>query len=146
MPQALLAFIPDGACQINDWISVVKENGQWTWFLGTRPICDHHESDRTTFRWFTAQLIAQENCRQCEIVKAFGVSANAVKRAVKLYREGGVEAFYLPRKTRGATVMTADVIAQAEDLLRRGRSRSEALKMRSLEITWAWDALAFSIE
>ena len=125
MPQALLAFIPDGASRINDWISVVKENGQWTWFLGTHPICDHCESDRTTFRWFTAQLIEQGTCRQCEIVKAFGVSANAVKRAVKLYREGGVEAFYRPRGKRAANVMTADVIAQAEDLLRRGRSRSE---------------------
>ena len=125
MPQALLAFTPDGASRISDRISVVKENGRWTWLLGIHPICEHPESDRTTFRWFTAQLIQQGNCRQCEIVKAFGVSANAVKRAVKLYQEGGVEAFYRPRGTRAANVITADVIAQAEDLLRRGRARSE---------------------
>jgi len=34
MPQTLLPLIPAGATQITDVISVVQEDGQWTYFYG----------------------------------------------------------------------------------------------------------------
>ena len=74
---------------------------------------------------FTSQLVCQGACKQVEIVKAFGVTAKSVKRSVKNFREGGIQSFYLPRKTRGATVMTDDEIAEAQDLLSRGESRRQ---------------------
>ena len=51
---------------------------------------------------------------------AFGVPLITVKRAVKRYREQGPRGFYLPRKTRGAAVLTAEVLAQAQQLLDEG--------------------------
>ena len=66
---------------------------------------------------FTAQLICQGACRQVDIVRAFGVSKQSVIRSVNKYRAGGVKAFYTPRATRGATVMTPEVTAQAQQLL-----------------------------
>ena len=59
MPQALLPLIPDGATRINERISVVRDNGEWTCLIGIAPIFRHSEEDRRSFRMFTAQLICQ---------------------------------------------------------------------------------------
>ena len=97
-----MPLIADGATRISDSISVVRENGQWIYFCGVQPVFQHAESDRRSFRMFTAQLICQGACRQVDIVRAFGVSKNSVIRSVDKYRAGGVNAFYTPRATRGA--------------------------------------------
>lgn len=125
LPQALLPLIPDGATRVNERISVVRENGEWTYLIGGAPIFRHSEDDRRSFRMFTAQLVCQGVCRQPEIVGTFGVSTNSVKRSVKKYREEGVQGFYQPRKGRGATVMTEPVTARAQELLGGGCSRRE---------------------
>ena len=73
----------------------------------------HAENDRRSFRMFTAQLICQGACRQVDVMRAFGVSKSSVIRSVNTFRAGGVEAFYAPRATRGASVMTPEVTAQS---------------------------------
>ena len=125
MPQALLPLVPDGASSINDRISVIRENRQWTYLCGVDAVFRHPEDERQAFRMFTAQLVCQGACRQVDIVRAFGVSANSVKRSVKKYREEGVAGFYRPQKRRGPTVLVDDVLAQAQDLLSRGSSRGD---------------------
>ena len=92
MRQALLPLIPDGATRINEFLSVVRENGEWMYYLGVRPVFAHDEQDHASFRMYTAQLIDQGSCQQSEIVRAFGVSANSVKRSVKKFRAQGVTA------------------------------------------------------
>ncbi len=123
--QALLPLVPDGASSINDRISVVRENERWTYFCGVDPVFQHREEDRQSFRMFTAQLVCQGACKQSDIVRAFGVSSTSVKRSVKKYREEGVASFFQPQKRRGATVLTDDVLAQAQELLSRGSSRRD---------------------
>ena len=59
IPQALLPLIADGATRISDIISVVRDNGQWTYFCGVQPVFQHAENDRRSFQMFTAQLICQ---------------------------------------------------------------------------------------
>lgn len=125
MPQSLLPMIPAGASRVSDLVSVVRENGQWTYFCGVQPVFRHPEADRRSFRMFTAQLVCRGACRQVDIVRTFGVSKNSVKRSVKRYHEGGVEAFYVARKKRGATVLTTAVTAEAQRLLDSGCSRHE---------------------
>ncbi|HEY5715044.1 MAG TPA: hypothetical protein VIS54_01405, partial [Psychromonas sp.] len=74
----------------------------------------------------TSQLIVSGGCRQVEIIKAFGVSKNSVLRAVAKYRDRGSEAFFTPKQTRqGGTVLTLEVLEQAQQLLDQGRSRRE---------------------
>jgi transposase len=104
---------------------MVRDGGQWTYFCGIEPIFCHDEKDERSFRMFTAQLVCQGACKQVDIIKAFGVSKNSVKRSVKKYGQGGVAAFYQPRKGRGATVLTSSVVAQAQQLLNIGWSRTE---------------------
>ena len=123
--QALLPLVPDGASSINDHISVVRENGHWTYFCGVDPIFRHREEERQSFRMFTAQLVCQGACKQSDIVRTFGVSVNSVKRSVKKHREEGVGSFFQPRKRRGAPVLTDEVLAQAQELLSRGCSRGD---------------------
>ncbi len=134
IPQALLPLIADGAKRISDVISVVRENGQWTYFCGVQPVFQHAENDRRTLRMFTAQLICLGVCRQVDIMRAFGVSKNSVIRSVDTYRAGGVPAFSAPGATRGASVMTPAVAARAQQWLGAGRSRKEVADQLGLKL------------
>jgi transposase/predicted nucleic acid-binding Zn-ribbon protein len=125
LPQALLPLLPDGATRLNDRISVVRESDGWTYFCGIDPVFHHAEEDRRSFRMFTAQLVCQGACRQVEIIRAFGVSINSVRRSVAKYRKEGPGGFYRPRKGRGPTVLTDEVVVKAQELLGHGFSRSE---------------------
>lgn len=132
MPQPLLPLIPDGATPINARLSVVKEDRRWTYFCGVAPVFTHPEDDRAAFRMFTAQLICQGACKQRDVVGAFGVSASSVRRSVAKYRGQGIAGFFQPRKTRGATVLTADVLAHAQALLSQGTSRRQVAEQLAI--------------
>ena len=73
----------------------------------------------------TAQFCINGNAKQMEIARAFGVTPISVKRAVKCYREQGVEGFYAEPKRRGPAVLTAPVLAEAQGLLDDGLAVSE---------------------
>ena len=134
IPQALLPLIADGATRISDVISVVRDNGRWTYFCGVQPVFQHAENDRRWFQMFTAQLICQGVCRHVDIMRAFGVSKSSVIRSVNTYRAGGVNAFYTPRATRGASVMTPEVTAQAQQLLGAGESPREVAEQLGIKL------------
>ena len=134
MPQPLLPLIPDGATTINDRISVVKEDQRWTYFCGVAPIFAHPEGDRASFRMFTAQLVCQGICKPSQIIRAFGVSANSVRRSVAKYEQHGVAGFFQPRKTRGSTVLTPDILRQAQTLLNQGRSRRQVADQLGIRV------------
>lgn len=142
MPQLLLPLIPDGATQVSPFISVVQENGQWTWVAGLLPVFSHPQDDRNSFRMFTAQLVCIGSCKQVDIVKAFGVSPIRVKRAVKQYRNRGPGSFFEPRRVRGASVMRPVVIQQAQELLNQGVSRQETAQRLGIKV----DTLAKAIQ
>jgi transposase len=125
MPQALLPMIPHGATRINDLISVVRQDTQWSYFCGVQPVFQHPEDDRQSFRMFTAQLCCQGACTQAQVIRTFGVSKNSVLRSVAKYRQEGIDGFYRLRRSRGSPVMTAAVTAQAERLLDLGHTRRE---------------------
>ena len=125
MAQALLPLIPHGATRINDRISVVRKDGQWTYYYGVDPIFSHPEADRQTFGMFTAQLVCQGACQQVDIIRIFGVCTNSVRRSVKKYRQAGVAGFYRSRKGRGPTVLTDPVVAQAQERLGSGCTRRQ---------------------
>ena len=57
---------------------------------------------------------------QAEIARAFGVPLVTVKRYVKLCREGGSAAFFVPAKKRSASKLTAEVCQEAQGLLDQG--------------------------
>jgi len=128
MAQRLLPLLPAGSTPITDTLSVVNEGGRWTYFQGLLPVFTHAASDNRSFRMFTAQLAANGHCKLVDIERAFGVTAISVKRAVKRYREGECQAFFAPRKGRGAGVLKPDVVEKLQALLDDGVSHQEAAR------------------
>jgi hypothetical protein len=115
-------------------MSVVRQNGHWIYFCGIQPVFQHPESDRCAFQMFTAQLICQGACRHVDIVRAFGVSKNSVIRSVNKYRAGGVAAFYAPHASRGASVLTPEVLARAQQLLEADWSPRDVAKELGIKL------------
>jgi len=142
MPQALLPMIPHGATRINDLISVVRQDQQWTYFCGVKPVFEHPPGDRQSFRMFTAQLCCQGVCSQAQIIRTFGVSKNSVLRSVAKYHQEGIAGFYQPRRRGGSSVMTAEVTAQAETLLGLGHTRRKVAE----ELGVKYDTLRKAID
>ncbi len=125
MPQVIYPLYPEGSTPINEVISFAKRDGQVYYFQGCLPVFSHGEGDLRSFRMFTSQLVVNGNCKQIEIVKAFGISVISVKRYVKKYRKGGPAVFYEKTKQRKARVMTPEVIREAQEMFNNGHSRSE---------------------
>lgn len=94
MPQTRLPFFPEDIQLVNNYIGFQKKKGIIYYFNGAMPVFQHPESDYSSFRLFTSQLVVNGNATQAEIVRAFDVSSISVKRWVKKYREGGAAAFF----------------------------------------------------
>lgn len=126
MPQRQLPLFPAGSTEITNDLAFEKRARQVTYFYGTLPVFSHEESDTASFRMITAQFYVNGYVKQMDIVRAFGVfSAISVKRAVKRFQEEGPRGFYVKKKTRGAAVLTAEVLQQAQPLLDQGLEPSE---------------------
>ena len=125
MPQLQFPFFPEGTTDITPLLGFAKADGRVTYFAGGVPVFSHDEKDIASFRMITAQFCETGNAKQADISRAFGVSKITVKRAVKRYREMGPEGFYAPKKRRGAVVLTAPVLEEAQALLTAGMTVAE---------------------
>src|SRR5271156_4334821 len=112
MPQLHLPMFPAGVTAITDELAFERRDGKIAYFNGHMSVFVHAEDDVATFRMITSQFCANGHARQCDIIRAFGVTSISVKRAVKLYRERGAKGFYAPRATRGSAVLSAGVVAE----------------------------------
>jgi len=134
MIQALLPIFPKQSTRINDILAFQKKDEHVYYFNATMPIFSHHVDDLASFRMITSQLYINGNCKQIDIVNAFGVTANSVKRYVKKYREEGLEGFFQKRVIkRTAHVLTPEVMQRAQEMLNKGKNRPEiceALKLK----------------
>lgn len=136
MGQELLPLFIDGEHHINQKISYEKsEDHNIYYYMYCQPFGFHPIDNNREFKILTSQLIVNGHCKNIEIVKAFGVSEISVKRNVKKLRTEGIEGFYKPLKTRkGGTIMTSDVIIEAQQMLDEGESRSDVALKLSLKI------------
>jgi len=125
MAQLQLPIFPVGSTEVTRDLAIEKRDGQVTYFYGTLPVFSHAESDIASFKMITAQFYLNGYVKQMDIVRAFGVSPISVKRAVKCFQEEGPQGFYTEKKRRGTTVLTADVLKQAQQLLDDGLEPSE---------------------
>ena len=125
MAQLQLPIFPLGSTEVTQDLAFEKRDGQVTYFYGTLPVFSHDESDIASFKMITAQFYLNGYVKQMDIVRAFGVSAISVKRAVNRFQEEGPQGFYTEKKTRGATVLTPEVLKQAQQRLNDGFEPSE---------------------
>ena len=132
MPQVQLPVFPAGVTHLNANLAFESRDGQVTYFNGVMPLFVHDEDDLNTFRMITSQFYVNGTVRQADICRAFGIPAITVKRAVKKYREQGAAGFYQPRKGRGASVLTPDVLREAQRLLDQNKPPSGVAKALGL--------------
>ncbi len=123
--QTLLPIFPSESTQINGILSFVKREGSVWYFHGCMPVFSHGEKDYRSFNMYTSQLVVVGQCKQVDIIKAFGVSAISVKRHVKKFREGGPGAFFQQRSERKTSVLTPEVLRRAQEMLNERKSRQE---------------------
>jgi predicted transcriptional regulator len=114
-------MFPEGSTEVTHDLAVEKCEGRVTYFYGTLPVFSHDENDDASFQMITAQFYTNGYVKQMDIVRAFGVTPISVKRAVKRFREEGVQGFYAEKKTRGAAVLTDEVLLRAQQLLSEGQ-------------------------
>jgi transposase len=133
MPQLHLPLFPDGVPHITNELAFEKRDGRITYFNGHMPVFSHAENDVATFRMITSQFCESGYAKQCDIIRAFGVTSISVKRSVKLYREKGTKGFYAPRVTRGPAVLNDSVVAEIEELLGEGASEAEVAERLGLK-------------
>ena len=120
MPQMLLPIFSPELTLINQKVGFLKRDGKVYYFNGTMPIFSHDQEDLASFRLITSQLVFLGNATQAQIVRAFGISKISMKRYSKLYRERGAKGFYEPRRTRGAHVLTKEILPKVQNLLDEG--------------------------
>jgi len=123
----LLPLIPHGASKITEKLSVICENGQWSYMYCGLPICSHHDSDRRYFRLISSSLVLNGVCRNVDIQKAFNVSKSSVIRSCKKFAAKGSDAFFKEKRgvRRKGKVLTEEKIGCAEELLSAGFNRRE---------------------
>ena len=98
--QTILPLIPQGATSINSRVGVFNEGGHWVYLLGMHPIYRHRAGDQRGFRLTIAQLVDSQTCRAAEVCEALGIAKSQMDRALRLYRAGGIEAFFERKLTR----------------------------------------------
>ena len=123
MSQTLLPIFPSESTQINGILSFVKREGTVWYFHGCLPVFSHDEQDYRSFNMYTSQLVVVGQCKQVDIIRAFGVSAISVKRHVKKFREGGPGILFQKRSMRKSTVLRVEVLKRAQEMLNEGKSR-----------------------
>ena len=133
MPQLILPMFPQGVTHITGDLAVACEGERVAYFHGMLPVFTHERGDVATFRMITSQFVVNGNCQQRDIVRTFGVPSITVKRAVKRYRAGGPGAFYRPRATRGAAVLTPTVVQRLQSLLDEGQQVNVAARALDLK-------------
>ena len=133
MPQTLLPIFPAESTPISDIVSFQKRDGTVWYFHGCMPVFSHAERDYESFCMITSQMVVMGQCRQVDIIKAFGVSIISVKRHVKKYREGGPGAFYKQRKKKRKTVWKPEVLNRAQELFNEGKTRKEVEELLEIK-------------
>lgn len=124
MPQMMLPIFPPGVTEINDKLAFKKEDGVVTYFSATMPVFQHSEIDIASFKMIVSQFYVLGMAKQSEIVLAFGLNAQLLKRAVKLFREKGSAGFFEPKKNRGPGVLTESVLNDVQGMLDQGMTPS----------------------
>ena len=125
MPETVLPIFLDGCTPISSFVCYERRDGMIHYFHGTLPVFSHAEDDRQSFKMFTSQLVANGQCKNAELQRAFGITKISVCRALKKFKEGGCHAFYEKKKTRGASLLTPKVLKDAQELFDKGVGRSE---------------------
>jgi hypothetical protein len=116
---------------ISSEIAFQCQDGKVCYFNGHLPVFIHDRDDLATFRMYTSQLVINGSATQAQIARTFGVPLVTVKRYVKLHRQGGAPAFFVPPTKRSASKLNAQVCQEVQALLDQGLEVPEVPRRRA---------------
>jgi transposase-like protein len=130
MPQLLLQGFPDGAMRIGATLSVLKKEGQVTYFVGSDNYFSHAETDAAGRRFALATLVANGHVRASEVeTSELGIAPRTLMHWTRQLAEQGPGSFYAPRPGRGSAVMTSEKAAECGRLLATGETIAEVARL-----------------
>ncbi len=103
MPQRHLPLFPAGVTHITNELAFERRDGKIAYFNGHMPVFVHAEDDVATFRMITSQFCESGYAKQCDIIRAFGVTSISVKQAwpeAEHAAKGGVGGPDSPRRQK----------------------------------------------
>jgi len=95
MGQLLLPIFPHDTIMITMTLGVSEQNGFVYYLHSGVPIFSHEKGDLKKFRYITSNFILQGLCTNQDIVAAFHVSTDSVRRWKRLLSEQGEQAFFI---------------------------------------------------
>lgn len=130
MSQLLLQGFPDGAIRIGVTLSVLKKEGQVTYFLGSDNYFSHAETDAAGQRFALATLVANGHVRASEVeVSGLGIAHRTLMHWTQQLDRKGPGSFYAPRPGRGGAVITPEKAAECGRLLAAGKTIAEVARL-----------------
>jgi len=133
MPQLLFQGFPDGAIRIGTTVSVLKKDGAVTYFVGPDNYFSHRESDGNAQRFAIATLIANGHARASEVERSsLGLAHRTLMNWTRQLEMLGPDSFFMPRRVRGQTVITAEKAAECGRLLNEGATIASAARQANV--------------
>ena len=122
MPITLPMCPPEALPIGNSCFAVLISDDTFTYFSNLVPFDSHPADDRAAMLLRIGRLAMVSNIPQRDLVDAFGVSRATVQRAQRRYLAEGEAAFLKPRRGRGPSVFTPELVKRATALLEAGLS------------------------
>ena len=133
MGQLLLPLFASDTKMINLILGVREQSGTVFYLLNGMPIYSHASEDLHKFRFITSNLILQGLCKNKEIVDAFHVSSDSVRRWKKLLDEQGEGVFFKEEARHGRPhKLLPEALARIQIELDKGRSVNGIAKEEGL--------------
>ncbi len=127
--QMLLPGFPVGAIRIGATVSVLKKDGQVTYFVGSDNYFSHREGEQASERFVIATLINNRHMRLCDVEKSeLGIPRRTIQHWLRQLDEKGADSFFKLRRQRGGTIMTSEVVASCTHMLAEGIKAPEVAR------------------
>ena len=121
MKQAFLPGFPHGAEKIGNGLSILREGGAVTYFVGGDNYFSHAQGDRSGERFALTSLMANRHVRAAELERSsLCIPHRTLMNWMAQYRQAGPGSFYLEAARHKPRVMTPAVVAQCGGLLAAG--------------------------
>jgi len=131
--QLLLPLFSQEVRLINTHLGFFEKDKVVTYLHVGVPIGNHLADDLKGFRCHTSRLINVGLCSQSDIVKAFGVSFDSVRKSLRLYQEKGEAGFYEQgRQSRICHTMLPSRIIRIQEMLDKGMSNYAIAKKEGI--------------
>lgn len=123
MGQILLPLFPEDTLMITPTLGVFKKDDSVFYLHAGVPIYSHQVHELHKFRYITSNLLLQGLCKNTDIVAAFHVSTDSVRRWKKKLNEEGESAFFKPENRHGRShKLLPDVLSRIQSKLDKGQS------------------------